>query len=190
MTTRSANLLELVTERFKREREKALARGMSENKAFFSWGGILDRKTYFRHFLFLLAGTLVLFFVAMSVASAMVSTFLPLSFGGQPCADGLGLGCAVLAATGPWISWFLGMFQSLLMILCSLVISVFSTSLAERRIRDIRGTLDLHFEIVAVVFVLSLVPVLGWLVFFGAIVLAFIPGTISDAAVAAATDKS
>lgn len=190
MTIRSANLLELVTERFKREREKALARGMSENKAFFSWGGILDRKTYFRHFLFLLAGTLVLFFVAMSVASAMVSIFLPLSFGGQPCADGLGLGCAVLAATGPSISWFLGMFQSLLMILCSLVISVFSTSLAERRIRDIRGTLDLHFEIVAVVFVLSLVPVLGWLVFFGAIALAFIPGTISDAAVAAATDKS
>jgi hypothetical protein len=165
--------------RLKQEIFKARQREMEHNSAFFSWGGTMNSQTYLRFILLLTIGTILaslvfyglvyqVFLPSVSVLDVFQSTPRVANFVG-PSIFGMGL------------SWLVGIFDYLVQLGISLVVSVLLASLVDRRLRDVRRTQEWHFEIVAAGFALSLLPVLSWLTYLAALALAFVP---SDATAA------
>lgn len=173
MTT-NTTLFDRVSNKLKLEFQAARQRGMETNNAFFSWGGTMAPKPYFRNLVAVIVGMIVTSLGFFGLISAGVA--------GAAVAPDAWVDYGWASVWNAGLHWILSVSYYVLGAIYGVVCSALVASLADRRIRDIRGTQEWHAEILALGFALSLVPVLGWFVFAGALALAFVPGKVSEAA--------
>lgn len=174
--------------RLKQEIVTARQRGMDPNPAFFGWGGTMGSQTYLRFILVLTIGTILASLLFYGLLSQLLPTSFRIFSATQSLPGVTDFSLPSVLVIG--LNWLVGMLHFFIQFGVTLIVSVLLASLVDRRLRDIRGTQDWHFEILAAAFALSLVPVFCWLIYLSALLLAFVPAAAAVPNTESAPDRS